>query len=154
MHESTLIIAFDQHAASVVAAVLPAGHRTPALHPLASDLTSIGRFVDRLGPRGRVRCCYEAGPCGFELQRYVQGRGIPCDVIPLNRASEHTEALSSSQVIIDRSFHIRAVVDSVWPTKGTESTVNNEGTVSDASLLRCSSVSSVSFAAYTEAKAV
>lgn len=81
MHESTLIIAFDQHAASVVAAVLPAGHRTPALHPLASDLTSIGRFVDRLGPRGRVRCCYEAGPCGFELQRYLQGRGIPCDVI-------------------------------------------------------------------------
>jgi transposase len=81
VNESTLIIAFDQHAASVVAAVLLPGHRTPALHPLASDLASIGRFVDRVGPRGHVRCCYEAGPCGFELQRYLQARGIPCEVI-------------------------------------------------------------------------
>jgi transposase len=81
VNESTLIIAFDQHAASVVAAVLLPGHRTPALHPLGSDLASIGRFVDRVGRRGHVRCCYEAGPCGFELQRYLQARGIPCDVI-------------------------------------------------------------------------
>ena len=70
MNESTLIIAFDQHAASVVAAVLLPGHRTPALHELSPDLPTIGRFVNRFGPRGRVRCCYEAGPCGFELQRF------------------------------------------------------------------------------------
>jgi transposase len=28
-----------------------------------------------------VRCCYEAGPCGFELQRALSTRSIPCDVI-------------------------------------------------------------------------
>ena len=81
MTESTLIIAFDQHAASVVAAVLLPGQRTPVLHEFASDLPTIGRFVDRVVRRGRVRCCYEAGPCGFELQRFLQGRGVPCEVI-------------------------------------------------------------------------
>ena len=81
MNESTLIIAFDQHAASVVAAVLVPGQRTPALQELPSDLPGIGRFVERVVRRGPVRCCYEAGPCGFELQRYLEARGVPCEVI-------------------------------------------------------------------------
>jgi transposase len=81
VNESTLIVAFDQHAASVVAAILLPGQRTPALHQLAPDLATIGRFVDRVARRSRVRCCYEAGPCGFELQRFLQARGVPCDVI-------------------------------------------------------------------------
>ena len=28
-----------------------------------------------------MRCCYEAGPCGFELQRALTAAGIPCEVI-------------------------------------------------------------------------
>lgn len=81
MFESTTIVAFDQHAASVVAAVLLPGQQTPALHPLASDFSTIGRFVSRLGRQGVVRCCYEAGPCGFALQRWLAGRRVPCDII-------------------------------------------------------------------------
>ena len=81
MTESTTIIAFDQHAATTVAGVLLPGHRTPAIHPMTSDVTTIGRFVERLRRTGPVRCCYEAGPCGFELQRYLTARQIPCDVI-------------------------------------------------------------------------
>ena len=80
MTESTPIVAFDQHAASVMAAVLLPGERLPALQPLAPDLPSIGRFLDRLAASG-VRCCYEAGPCGFDLQRYLHIKGIACDVI-------------------------------------------------------------------------
>jgi hypothetical protein len=49
MFESITIIAFDQHAASVVAAVLLPGQRTPSLHPLASDP------ADRALRRARVR---------------------------------------------------------------------------------------------------
>ena len=81
MPESTTIIAFDQHAASVVAAVLPPGQTVPAVHPLAADLPSVRRFVERLRRQGPVRCCYEAGPCGFELRRFLSTRGIACDVI-------------------------------------------------------------------------
>ena len=57
-------------AATTVAAVLLPGLRTPALHSLSSDSLTILRFVKRLESlAGVVRCCYEAGPCGFELQR-------------------------------------------------------------------------------------
>ena len=76
--QSTPLIAFDQHAATTVAAVLLPGERTPALHTLASDSPTILRFVKRLQRQGPVQCCYEAGPCGFELQRaLVRDRNQP-----------------------------------------------------------------------------
>ena len=81
MTESTTIVAFDQHAATTVAGVLLPGQRTPAIHSLTSDVTTIGRFVDRLRRTGPVQCCYEAGPCGFELQRFLTARQIPCEII-------------------------------------------------------------------------
>lgn len=79
--QSTTSIAFDQHAATTVAAVLLPAHRTPALHSLTSDAGTILRFVERLRRRGAVACCYEAGPCGFELQRALTTHEIPCAVI-------------------------------------------------------------------------
>jgi transposase len=79
--QSTTIVAFDQHAATTMAAVLLPSHRTPALHRLSSDSASILRFVERLRRQGHVVCCYEAGPCGFELQRALSEQGISCDVI-------------------------------------------------------------------------
>ena len=79
--KSTTIIAFDQHAATTMAAVLLPGHRTPALHSLTSDTPTILRFVQRVQRQGTVTCCYEAGPCGFELQRALTAHRIACDVI-------------------------------------------------------------------------
>jgi len=79
--KSTTIIAFDQHAATTVAAVLLPGQRTPALHTLTSDSPTILRFIERVRRQGPIRCCYEAGPCGFELQRALCARDISCDVI-------------------------------------------------------------------------
>jgi transposase len=79
--QSTTIIAFDQHAATTVAAVLLPNHRTAALHSLTSDVATIVRFVERVRRHGAVRCCYEAGPCGFELQRALTAHTVPCDVI-------------------------------------------------------------------------
>ena len=81
MLQSTTIIAFDQHAATTVAAVVLPNHRTPALHSLTSDSATIVRFVERFRRQGAVACCYEAGPCGFELQRALRSQAIPCDVI-------------------------------------------------------------------------
>lgn len=81
MLKSTIIIAFDQHAATTVAAVLLPGQRTSAVHPLPSDVPTILRFVERVRRQGPVVCCYEAGPCGFELQRALVAHEVPCDVI-------------------------------------------------------------------------
>jgi hypothetical protein len=56
MTESTPIVAFDQHAGSVVAAVLLPGDRRPALPALPSDLPAISRFLNRLQTTG-LQCC-------------------------------------------------------------------------------------------------
>jgi hypothetical protein len=76
MLQSITIVALDHHAATTVAAVLLVGQRTPALHTLASDLPTIMRFLERLRRAGPLQCCYEAGPCGFELQR-ADGSPLP-----------------------------------------------------------------------------
>ena len=81
MFESTPVVAFDQHAASVTAAVLFPGARQPAVHQLAPDVPTIRRFLAKVRRQGAVRCCYEAGPCGFELQRALTADGVSCDVI-------------------------------------------------------------------------
>ncbi len=39
------------------------------------------RFVSTLGDRSAIRACYEAGPTGYELARYLQRVGISCAVI-------------------------------------------------------------------------
>jgi transposase len=77
----TTIIAFDQHAATTVAAGLKSSVRTPELYQLTSDSPTILRFVERIRRTDRVQCCYEAGPCGFELQRALRAHDLPCDVI-------------------------------------------------------------------------
>lgn len=81
MFESTPVVAFDQHAASVTAAVLFPGARQPTVHQLASDVPTIRRFVKKVQRHGTVHCCYEAGPCGFELQRALTADRIACEVI-------------------------------------------------------------------------
>ena len=76
MTESTPIVAFDQHAASVMAAVLLPGDRMPALHPLPPDLPSIHRFLARVGRRayGAVtRRARAASTCSGHYRR----RGSP-----------------------------------------------------------------------------
>lgn len=82
MKESTpVVVAFDQHAVETVAAVLQPGQRVPALQTLASQSGGIVAFVRQVAQQGPVRCCYEAGPCGFELARALRTAGFGCDVI-------------------------------------------------------------------------
>src|SRR5258706_13636240 len=40
----------------------------------------LARRLQRLAP-GEVRCCYEAGPTGYALQRQLRGAGVLCTVI-------------------------------------------------------------------------
>ena len=80
MTESTPIVAFDQHAASVMAAVLMPGDRTPALQPLAPDLPTIGRFLERLATPAS-NAVMKRGRAGLIYSGTLQAKGIACDVI-------------------------------------------------------------------------
>jgi transposase len=39
------------------------------------------KAMKKLGPPERLRACYEAGPCGYGLQRLLSGWGISCVVV-------------------------------------------------------------------------
>jgi len=42
----------------------------------------ITRFIQRLQKQavGEIRVCYEAGPCGFDLQQTLQKAGVICEI--------------------------------------------------------------------------
>src|SRR3989337_1322110 len=46
-----------------------------------SQRQHLRRFGSGHGPLGNAGCVYEAGPCGYDLRRFLDGKGIPCDVI-------------------------------------------------------------------------
>lgn len=48
---------------------------------IAHDTAGLGRLLKKLKSyEGEVRCCYEAGPCGYTVHRYFTGHGIACDI--------------------------------------------------------------------------
>ena len=57
----------------------------------------LARRLQRLAP-GEVRCCYEAGPTGYALQRQLRGAGVGCTVI----APSLTPVQPGSRIKTDR----------------------------------------------------
>jgi transposase len=74
-------IVFDVHKNSLVAGVLPASGGTPQVSRLENTERAIRRFIDRTGAPSTLAVAYEAGPCGYELYRLLNGMGVACDVI-------------------------------------------------------------------------
>lgn len=48
---------------------------------LPSTDSAVRKLGRRLMKEGEVRACYEAGPCGYEVKRVLEGMGVRCDVI-------------------------------------------------------------------------
>jgi len=74
-------IVFDVHKNSLVAGVLPASGGTPQVSRLENTERAIRRFIERTGDPATLAVAYEAGPCGYDLFRFLSGMGVACDVI-------------------------------------------------------------------------
>lgn len=79
--DSTTYVGLDVHKDSITSAVLGPGSDVAVLDRFAHDEASIRRFVAALGPRASVSACYEAGPTGYPLARFLNGLDIDCQVI-------------------------------------------------------------------------
>ena len=85
MKKGTTWVGLDAHKSAInVAAYLP-GAMKPLEWQLLNDGASVRRMVrkvERLAP-GEVRFCYEAGPCGYSLQRQIVDAGddVSCMVV-------------------------------------------------------------------------
>jgi transposase len=83
MEKGITFVGLDAHKAAINVAMLLPGRTVPVMWECANEKTSVGRMVRKVlrEAPGEVRFCYEAGPCGYALQRWIQGLGFVCAVI-------------------------------------------------------------------------
>lgn len=79
----TTYLGLDVHSRTIAIARLYPGSNEPAMSEIANDPTVVRKAFQREKQRsgGSLRCCYEAGPCGYVLQRQLAELGIPCEVV-------------------------------------------------------------------------
>lgn len=99
--ENVRFVGLDVHADSIVIAVAEPGRGEPAA--LAVIPHDIGRLLKQLRRMGKVKCCYEAGPTGFGLQRALAAAGIECLVV----APSLVPSRSGDRVKTDRRDAVR-----------------------------------------------
>ena len=74
----------DAHKKTLAVAVLAPGTRKAEEFTIDNDEKSVRKLARRLtrAAKGReVRICYEAGTCGYTLQRRFEAAGVVCEVI-------------------------------------------------------------------------
>ena len=78
----TTWVGIDLHARNMQVALWRDGETKPFLRfEQETNRRGMGRLAAKLRTLpGPVRCVYEAGPCGYTLQRFLQSKGIDCEV--------------------------------------------------------------------------
>jgi transposase len=80
---TTTFVGLDAHKESISVAMLMPGEARPVEWQCSNDRASVRRMVKKVGrlARGEVRFCYEAGPCGYALQRWIGDENARCAVV-------------------------------------------------------------------------
>jgi len=80
--ENVRFIGLDVHKGSIAIAVAEGDGSPPEnLATIANDTAHLVKVLKKLGRGSTLRCCYEAGPTGYVLQRALRASGIDCIVI-------------------------------------------------------------------------
>jgi transposase len=75
-------VGLDVHQETISIAQLTPGHEVPLVWKIPNSPSSVRKtFVKLVREAYELRCCYEAGPCGYEVQRQLDGMGIECVVV-------------------------------------------------------------------------
>ena len=74
-------LGMDTSKNTMVVGVLMPGEEVPVIDRVWNEEGSVRHLVGRFGDPAALRCCYEAGPCGFELHRLLSSMGVACDVV-------------------------------------------------------------------------
>lgn len=82
MEKAITYVGLDVHANRIALAVLRGSSSEPEISEVSNDPKSIRRVMQRLMKvHHELSCCYEAGPCGFDLYRQLEKLGVACEVI-------------------------------------------------------------------------
>jgi len=76
-------VGIDVHKRFLQVAMLLPGREAPVEWRSETDARGIRRLIRRLEREGEgvVHVAYEAGPCGYGLQRALEAHGIACTVV-------------------------------------------------------------------------
>jgi transposase len=97
----SLYVGLDVHKDSVAIALAQAGRdgEVRQFGTVAGDVQAVSKALRRLTAQGqRLHVVYEAGPCGFALQRHLAALGYECQVV----APSRTPRGSGDRVKTDR----------------------------------------------------
>jgi transposase len=109
-------VGIDSHKKTLAAFVLGPDGR-PAQFTIANaeaDVRKLARRLTRRSAGAEIRACYEAGTCGYTLQRRLEAAGVACEVIapsliprkPGERIkTDHRDALEARRAPPRRSSH-------------------------------------------------
>ena len=81
---STTYVGMDVHKQRIAVCVLAAGSDEAVEWQVKNEPRAVDRMARRLivqSGEGALYCVYEAGPCGYDLQRRLRSRGIAVDVV-------------------------------------------------------------------------
>jgi transposase len=84
MADRITYVGLDVHKEAIVVAVAAGGLRGEVREygRIANTPTALDRLLRKLGGDGvKLRFCYEAGPCGYGIQRQVSATGHECIVV-------------------------------------------------------------------------
>jgi transposase len=81
MKKTTRYVGLDVHAETIAVAVAESNGEVRALGTIPNRIESIRKLVKKLGGEDELRCCYEAGVCGYVLYWQLTKLGVHCDVI-------------------------------------------------------------------------
>ena len=83
MKQVTTYVGIDAHKKDLYVAMLRGPEPTPVTWQMANEPNAVRRLVRKLEREapGPVRVFYEAGPCGYALQRQVTTSRVSCEVV-------------------------------------------------------------------------
>jgi transposase len=81
MRKSLIYVGLDVHQETIVIARAIGKQRAEVVKKIPNDWVKLLKALDGLGPKERLRVCYEAGPTGYDLARRLNGTGICCIVV-------------------------------------------------------------------------
>jgi transposase len=72
-------VGLDVHKASIAIAMADGDGSAPeTVGTISNDTSALLKRLKKLAVGGKVRCCYEAGPTGFGLQRALRAADVEC----------------------------------------------------------------------------
>ena len=83
MQKGTTFVGLDVHKEAVNVAMLVPGETRPVQWQTSNDVAAVRRMVRKLqrSAVGDLQLCYEAGPCGYAVQRAIRALEVSCIVV-------------------------------------------------------------------------